>query len=89
MQEFLAAATASSFISKLETEIFSPIITVLTTVSILYFLYGLYEFITGGDIKKLDLAKKHMLWGLIGLFIIVASRGIIGVIQNTVNTLTK
>lgn len=59
----------------------------LLWASFIYFFYGLYEFISEKDIKKLETAKKHILWGLIGLFIIVAARGILSLVSDTIQAL--
>jgi len=57
----------------------------LTGVAGLVFVWGLVEFLWA--LRKGDNPKKgqdHMIWGLIGLFIMVASWAIIQVIQRTV-----
>lgn len=85
MQEYLAAI---GIIEKLKSEIIYPIIWLLMFLSFIYFLYGVYEFISEKDSKKLEKAKEHVQWGLIGLFIIVAAAGIIKVISDTIISLS-
>ena len=84
MQESLAAI---AIIEKLKSEIIAPIMWFLLAVSFIYFLYGVYEFISEKDSKKLEKAKNHILWGLIGLFIMVAANGLLRFVSDTVGSL--
>ena len=87
MQEYLAAI---AIIENLKSQIISPLISLLFAIAFLYFLYGKYEFISeGADSKKLEKAKKHILWGIIGLFIMVAANGLLGFVSDTVQSLSK
>jgi len=54
-------------------------------VALLYFLYGMYEFVAGGDNEdRLTKAKNYILYGIIGLFIMVSAFGILNLICNTI-----
>lgn len=73
---------AAAFIQKVITLIINPFITLLFAVGIVVFIMGLVQFIGKSD-KTSDEAQKgkqHMLWGIIGLFIMVAVFGIMQVI---------
>ncbi|MEI6296440.1 MAG: hypothetical protein WCO84_02215 [bacterium] len=75
------------FIKNVTDQIINPIIVFLLAISFFYFIYGIYEFVATGESKKIEEGKKHVLWGLIGLFIIVSISGIIGLVQGTVDSL--
>lgn len=76
-----------SFVGKLETFIINPLIAVIFVAAIVIFLWGLIEFLFAYNLdeEKRKNGKRHMLWGIIGIFIMVAIEGIIGLICNTVS----
>jgi hypothetical protein len=60
------------------TEIFSPLYMLAVGIAFLYFLYGVLRFILDmNDPEKKNIGKNHMLWGTIGLFIILSVGGIL------------
>jgi hypothetical protein len=66
--------------------IVNPAILLLFAVALIIFLWGLVQFlislnVTGKDTNK---GKQHMLWGLIGMFIMVAAYGIFAFLSNTI-----
>lgn len=67
------------------TEIISPIILLLVAVSLLVFLFGVLEMIAkSGSEEGRTTGRKHVIWGLIGLFIIISAFGIINLIKATI-----
>lgn len=69
--------------------IINPAILLLFGVALVVFIWGLVRFlwaINSGGGKGGDVGKKHMLWGIIGMFIMVAAFGILHVIQNTLGS---
>ena len=50
----------------------------------IYFLWGLVVFVQNADNPdKRAEGYKHMLWGIIGIFIMVSAKGIVNIIINT------
>lgn len=63
------------------TEVVQPFIELLMVLASLIFIYGVIEFITNTDNEKSRTqGKKHMLWGIVGLFIMIAAAGIMWVL---------
>ena len=63
----------------------NPLIFVGFAISIIIFLVGILEFIASGqNSEKLDTGKRHMLWGIIGLFIFVSSIWIVNTVAELV-----
>ncbi len=57
----------------------------LFALALLYFLYGLSEFLRNQDNEEAQsVGKQHMVWGIIGLFLMFAVFGILNMIENTV-----
>ncbi|TSD02413.1 MAG: Uncharacterized protein Athens071424_109, partial [Parcubacteria group bacterium Athens0714_24] len=66
----------------------NPIIGLLIAIGLVVFLYGVVEFLAGADNQeKREQGKKHMIWGIIGLFIMVGVFGLMEVVVNFINSL--
>ncbi len=64
--------------------IINPIIQVAFSVATIVFVYGVFEFIRGAenpDVRKQG--QQHMLWGLIGLAIMVSVFTLMRILLNT------
>jgi len=73
-----------AFISALNTNIINPFIILLFSVALLVFIWGLVQFVrNAGEADALETAKRHVIYGLIGMFIMVSAFGIIRIILNT------
>ena len=63
--------------------ILNTLIPILITLGVIYFMWGVIQYTTG----KSDDAKKEgrdrMIFGIIGLFVIVSVWGLVGVLGNT------
>lgn len=61
------------FLGKLYVEVINPLITLLFAVAFLVFFWGIFSFMRGyEDETQRDAGKRHILWGVMGLFIMVA-----------------
>lgn len=78
------AQTINAFLDKINQFILNPLIVLMFVVALLVFFWGLVEFIykAGSDDGR-DTGKRNMLWGIIGMFIMVAVYGIIRLILDT------
>jgi hypothetical protein len=71
-------------IDRLVTYIFNPLILLIFSFALLLFLWGLLEFLwKSANAKDHKEGTQHMIWGVIGMFIMVAAYGIITLITNT------
>lgn len=74
-----------TIIEKLNDLILNPLITLLFAVALGYFLFGLLRFIQNqDDANAQEEGKRHMVWGVIGIFLMVAVYGILNLIGTTV-----
>ena len=68
-------------IDKINQFILNPIIKLLFAVAFIIFIWGVVEFIFGQDNEeKVAAGKRHMLWAIIGFFIMLSVFGIINLI---------
>lgn len=74
----------NSLLGKVVTNIVNPTIALLFAVALLVFLWGLFEFISHTDDEGgREKGKQNIMWGLVGMAIMVSAFGIIGIILNT------
>lgn len=75
----------SSLLGKIMNIIVIPLVQLLFAVTIVIFFWGLFNLISKGDDPKARAeGQKHIMWGVIGMAIMVSVYGIIRVIGNTV-----
>ncbi|MBI5004835.1 MAG: hypothetical protein HZC04_01455 [Candidatus Lloydbacteria bacterium] len=67
--------------------ILSPLIPILVTLALIAFFWGVTKYAIKGadDEKEREQGKQIMIWGIIGLFVIVSVWGLVAVVQNTFN----
>ena len=59
------------------------IVPALITIAVVYFIWGVISFMTSSDEEAKKMGRTKIINGLIGLFVIVAFWGIVGVIQRS------
>ncbi|PID83087.1 hypothetical protein CSB11_03070 [Candidatus Campbellbacteria bacterium] len=75
-----------TFTQKITDVFLTPILTLLVAASVIYFVWGLVMFLkNAGEDGDRQNAKRHMLWGMFGLFIVFSVWGIMKIIMDTVN----
>lgn len=76
---------ATQFAFRLAQVIGNPIILFLMAFALLTFLWGVAEYIRGADSESdRETGRQHMIWGLIGLFIMTAAFSILQMLVDTV-----
>ncbi len=77
-------APVKTFIGKISTEILNPIIAILFVVATAYFFWGVVKYIWDPDNEESrEQGRIGMMYGLIGMFIMVAVFGILRFIIGT------
>ncbi len=78
--------SAEAIVNLLAREVLNPIMALLFAVGLLLFVYGLVEFLwslSKGSHKAAN-GKKHMFWGLAGMFIMSSAFAIVRLIASIV-----
>ncbi len=79
-----AIAEASSFVEKLNNIILFPLITLLSAVALLYFIYGCAVYILNADNDSArEEGKKHITYSIIGLVVMAAAFAILNIAAGT------
>lgn len=84
----LAYAATGPIFSILSTlgDIFDFIIFLLMALATLVFLWGIILYVIAGDSEdKVDTAKRYILIGLVGLFVMIAAWAIVRAVLTTFN----
>lgn len=77
------AADVESILSEISS-IINLIIPLLIAIALIVFIVGVIKYITAGaDEEKRKEARNTIIYGVIGLFAIVAVWGLVGVISST------
>ena len=80
-----AEASIVTLMGSINNVIINPLIYFLFALALVYFLYGLMKYLLSPDNEELrSSSKSHMLWGIFGMFIMIAVFGIMNLILKTV-----
>jgi high-affinity Fe2+/Pb2+ permease len=75
-----------TLLTKIEDGIVVPFIYLMLAISAIFFVWGVFQFVRSSDNPEGQTkGKQHMIWGVIGLAIMLAVNSIIDLIDNTVN----
>ena len=81
-----ASENLDQFISNVDKYIINPLILLLFALAVVYFLYGIFEFLSNQENEeKKTKGKTHMIWGVIGITIMMSVFTIMNIILNTLN----
>jgi len=81
----VAEASVVTLMKSINKVVINPIIFFLFALAMVYFLYGVAQYLLSPDNEEIHKkSKSQMLYGVIGLFVMVAVFGIMNLILNTV-----
>ena len=79
-----ASKTVAQFVGNINRLIVNPLIVLMFAASFVYFIYGVFQFqINKTNSGEAEDGKNHMLWGIVGMFIMFAVGGILTLIQTS------
>ena len=75
---------AKGLVARVNEVILFPAITLLLTVALVVFLYGCFEFVVNANNPGgREAGRKHILWGVIGMLVMVSAMGILSIAAGT------
>jgi nitrogen fixation-related uncharacterized protein len=76
--------TVPELLGKINLYILNPIIVLAFAVALLVFFWGIFQFVSSetADDKREE-GKNKILFGIIGMFVMLSAKGIISVILST------
>lgn len=79
-----ATEAAEAFVAKINEIILFPLIALMTAVALVVFLWGCFQFVAGaGNEEARNTGKKHILWGIIGLLVMLAAFSLLSIAART------
>jgi len=79
-------ASFATVVDPIITNIVAPLIELMFAVAIVVFVWGIVEmFMNGDDATAREKGRWHMLFGVIGIFIMISAWGIINFISATIS----
>jgi FtsH-binding integral membrane protein len=74
----MASSVTTAILGPVFTYIVQPLIFLITAFALLVFVWGVAALILNReDSEKVNDAKRHILWGVIGIFIMISAFGIV------------
>ena len=70
----------------LATYFLNLLVPLLIGVAVVYFIWQVFNYTIAGDEEKKKNAKTGIIWGIVGIFIMVSIWGLVGILQSTFNT---
>jgi len=81
----IAEASMKTLVQSINDTIINPLILFLFALALVFFLYGVLRYLLNPDNEEVRKgSKQHILWGIIGMFIMVSVFGIMNLILNTI-----
>lgn len=79
-----AEASVVTLMKSINRVILNPLIIFLFALAVVYFIYGLARYLLSPDNEEVrKSSKSQMLWGIVGMFIMISVFGILSIIMNT------
>lgn len=81
------AQPANGVFSLIDTvgDIIAAIIPVIIGLALLVFLFGVFKYVISSDEDAKTKGRDFMIWGIIGLFVMTAVWGLVGLLDDTLN----
>ena len=74
----------TQFITTLSDVIINPLIRLMFAAALVYFLWGVFQYVRNADSSEdRKTGGRHIIWGLVGLFIMVSVIAILEIATDT------
>ena len=81
----VAEADITTLMKSVDRVLINPLIVFLFALAIVYFVYGLARYLLSPDNEEIHkTSKQQMLWGVFGMFIMIAVFGVMNMIITTI-----
>lgn len=66
-------------------ELINIAVPIIIALAVLVFLWGVLRYVVASDEEAKGKGKNMMLWGIVGIFVMVSVWGLVNILQNTFN----
>lgn len=63
----------------------NAVVPVLIALGVVYFVWGVISYVISSDEEAKKTGRNRMIWGIIGLAVIIAMWGLVGILTRTFN----
>lgn len=77
-----ASTTLSTILCKIN-ELLGVIVPILIALGVVYFIWGVISYVIGTDEETKASARQKMIYGIIGLAVIIGVWGLVGILNRT------
>jgi succinate dehydrogenase hydrophobic anchor subunit len=68
------------------SEILNRVVPLIIAVAVVFFIYQVFRYTISSDEEARKAAKTDIIWGIVGLFIMVSVWGLVAILQSTFGT---
>lgn len=61
----------------------NTILPLIIAVAVVYFVYGVFKYVMSGDDAAKEVARDKIVYGIVGLFIMISVWGLVNILVNT------
>lgn len=61
-------------------------VPLIISIAVVWFIYNVFMYTIAGDEEKKKAAKTGMIWGIVGIFVMVSIWGLVAILQSTFGT---
>lgn len=75
---------ANELVAKITDIIITPLVSLMLSLALIFFLWGAYEFVRNADNESgRATGKQHMLYGIIGMLVMLSALAILKIAATT------
>src|SRR3989338_1473940 len=87
---YAEAANIDSLVNAVNKVVVNPLIIFIFALALVIFIYGVAQYLLNPESEEVrKQSKSHMIWGVVGMFIMVSVFGIMRIILNTIGESKK
>jgi len=65
--------------------ILSLAVPIIISIAVVWFIWSVFQYAIAANEEDKAKAKTHIIWGIVGLFIMVSVWGLVGILSSTFN----
>ena len=62
------------------------VVPLIISLAVVYFIWQVFRYAIAGNEEDKAKAKTHMIWGIVGIFVMVSVWGLVGILTSTFGT---
>ncbi|MFA6430301.1 MAG: pilin [Candidatus Paceibacterota bacterium] len=66
--------------------VLNKLVPFIISLAVVYFIWGVFRYAVAGDEEKKKEAKTQIIWGIVGIFVMVSVWGLVNILQGTFGT---